>query len=59
MDKWMDRDELMPKEEPHRNIEIKYKDAGDQEFTGLVSSHILGIVCFTHWRETKTPLASK
>jgi len=48
---WTDRNESMPKEKPHRNIEIRYLDAVGQEFTARVSSWIVKAVRFTHWRE--------
>ena len=48
---WIDRRMKMPPEKPYRNIEIKYRDAADKEFTGRVSSYIIECVDFTYWRE--------
>jgi len=52
-DIWNDRNEAIPEEHPHRNIEIKYMDAVNKELTGLVSSYLISVISLTHWREVR------
>jgi len=48
---WISIDKELPKEEPHRNVEIAYCDAAGKVFSGLCSTRLIKAVnCFA-WRE--------